>query len=215
MKKSELIKNALFNSFSEKEFQECINKLKTVQLSANKIIANQGDEVQCFFIILSGKVEVYSYDLRGNKKMVTIFQEGDLFAESVVLGTERMSPFFIETKSGAEVLRISPDEIFNQSYSVKLIGNLIRIIATKNQFLTHKIECLDKNTIEERIYEVLNYYRLKQHSFLVTLPYNKTQLAEYLSVNRSALSRELSNMEKKGIFKSKKNQYSLNPEYFK
>ncbi len=215
MEVKQLRQNNLFSNLTEAEFNHVLDKSEYRKVQAKEIISKPGDKMTKIYILVEGKVEVYSYDLSGNKKMVTIFEEGEMFGESVALGIEKISPFFIETITATTLLSLCYQEVEKERFPYQLIKNLLKIVATKNQFLTHKIECLNKGTIEERVYEVLHYYHVRQKSYQIKLPYSKTQLAEYLCVNRSALSREMAKMENQGIFKSDKREYFLNPEYFK
>ncbi|OCN03967.1 hypothetical protein A4S06_04020 [Erysipelotrichaceae bacterium MTC7] len=178
----------------------------------NEQIFSIGDHIHDIYVIMEGTMEISSYDMNGNKKLVTVLGEGELFAESVALGKEHITPFEITAKSPLHVIHFSANEVFD--FPKPILKNLLMILSTKNTFLTHKLEILNKTTIRERIFEMLNYYHLKTQSYTITIPFNKTQLAEYLSVNRSSLSRELKAMEQEHIFQMHKKSFVLHPNYF-
>ncbi len=210
----ELRKHLLFEGFSDAEYEETLAKLKRKKIKPGVFIAQPGSRLKEMYILLEGKVEVYSLDLQGNKKVVTILGAQELLGESIVLGKKNISPFFVSVISSVHAVVIPFETIQSEQLPRRFLYNLLQLLATKNQFLVHKISCLDKGTIEERVFEVLQYYSLEQQSLSITLPFNKTQLAQYLGVHRSALSRDMSKMEKNGIFKNSKNQYYLNSKYF-
>ncbi len=209
-----LKKHPLFKGFSEKEFLKFISKLKTISLQEKEIFITPGKKMDHVYMVVSGKMEIYNFDIHGNKKIITILKKGDFFGESKAFGNQKRVPFYVESTEDSIILPLSTHYLMSPEHPSILMYNLIQALAIKNEFLVHKIECLDKTSIEERVFEVLNYHRIEQNSLSVVLPFNKTKLAEYLSVNRSALSREMSSMEKKGIFKCHKNSYRLNPKYF-
>ncbi|MFV0380933.1 MAG: Crp/Fnr family transcriptional regulator [Breznakia sp.] len=209
----EIKNHEVFNNITTKEFEALHAFMHTKNYAKGSILFHMGEEIHNLYIIIRGEIEICSYDINGNKKLVTLLSENDMFAESVALGKHHRTPFDIIATKNLRVLEISSNAIFQ--VNTKISQNIISILATKNAFLTHKIECLNKITIKERIFEVLTFYCVKRQSYSFKLPFNKTQLAEYLCVNRSSLSRELSQMEKKGIFRSDKQTYHLNTDFFK
>lgn len=202
----------LFKGVSNDELNFILEKVKIKQYGKNEVLFHIGDSICDFFVILKGNLEICSYDISGNKKLVTVLDEGEMFAESIALGIDSISPFDIIATKELKVLHISKEMMFE--FPMQLLENLIQILSTKNAFLTHKIECLNKNTVKERLYEVLNFYHIKQRTYTIKLPFNKTQLAEYLCVNRSSLSREIHLMEEEGIIKVDKQVYILNKDFF-
>ncbi|MDF9837072.1 MULTISPECIES: Crp/Fnr family transcriptional regulator [unclassified Breznakia] len=202
----------LFDGVSEEALHIISQKVTIRNYKRNEILFHIGDIIQGVFVILEGNLEICSYDIGGNKKLVTVLDEGEMFAESVALGEDHISPFDIIATKPLKVAYITKEIMF--TFQKQVLENMICILSTKNTFLTHKLECLNKNTVKERLYEVLNFYRIKQQSHIVNLPFNKTQLAEYLCVNRSSLSREIHLMEKDGIIKVEKQKYVLNKEFF-
>lgn len=210
----QLQQNALFRNIAKEELDIILASLHTKAFAKDELIYEQGNCIDELFVILSGQIEISNYDFNGNKKMVAILSENDIFAESVALASERTTPFDIAAITPLTVLVI-PYTYFFETNSGQLQKNLIRILADKNTFLTHKIECISKTTIKERVFEVLRYYYHKFDALEFELPYNKTQLSEYLCVDRSSLTREVKAMEAAGYFKNDRNHYQLNPEYFR
>lgn len=203
---------SMFSNVDQNIINQLLHQANHKQFARNEQIFSIGDTIHDLYLIVSGTMEISSYDIHGNKKLVTVLGEGELFAESVALGNENITPFEITAKSSLHVIFFSRDDVFD--FPKPILRNLLTILSTKNVFLTHKLEILNKTTIRERIFEMLNFYHLKDKSYTVRIPYNKTQLAEYLSVNRSSLSRELKAMQTENIFLIQKDVFTLNPKYF-
>lgn len=94
----------------------------------------------------------------------------------------------------------------------RLVENLVAILAKKNLTLTRKIDQVSKKTIRGKVLAYLSSEAAQQNSSDITIPFNRQQLAEYLAVDRSALSAELSKMQKEGMIQYKKNHFILNKE---
>lgn len=209
-----LRKLKLFRNIEEVELKDILSNFTEKKYKKGQTLYHEGSIVHGILVILKGAIEISNYDVNGNKKMVAILNEGEIFAESVALSAEKITPFNISAVKDTTAMLISAEQ-FYETNNVQLLSNMISILANKNTFLTHKMECLNKTTIKERVYEVLKYYFYTQKSKRIEIPYNKTQLSEYLCVSRSSLAREITKMEDEGYFKNKKNIYELNDQYFK
>ena len=95
----------------------------------------------------------------------------------------------------------------------RLVENLVGILAKKNLTLTRKIDQISKKTIRGKVLAYLSSEAGQQDSNDITVPFNRQQLAEYLAVDRSALSAELSRMQKEGIISYRKNHFVLNKDH--
>lgn len=204
--------NPLFKGMEIKEIKENLSNFEVVDFSKGHTIIHEKDLVNTFYIILEGKVSISKYDLEGNKNIVTFILAYDLFAESIALSSI-ISPYTVECVENTTLLCLDIATFKKLTmHSDQLFNNIIDVLAKKNAFLTFKIDCLSKHTIKERLYELFNYYYLNTNSTKVKLPYNKTQLADFLAVNRSSLTRELSKMQDEGYFEYKDKTYYLNAE---
>ena len=91
----------------------------------------------------------------------------------------------------------------------KVLASLLRLTAKKNIMLTRKINCITPKTIRARLLSYLSFQAAAHGSRSFSIPYNRQQLADYLSVDRSALSAELSKMGREGLIRFRKNQFTL------
>ena len=91
----------------------------------------------------------------------------------------------------------------------RLLQNLLTVLASKNLHLTRKINHITPNTIRARLLSYLSYEALRQGSSAFSIPFNRQQLADYLAVERSALSSALSKMQREGLISFHKNRFVL------
>ncbi|MDL2211299.1 Crp/Fnr family transcriptional regulator [Erysipelotrichaceae bacterium OttesenSCG-928-M19] len=207
--------NELFTNINLSTRNKLGEYFEIIKVSKNQIIFNEGDCLKRIYFVVEGLVEISKYDLDGNKNIVALIETNDLFAESVALATDTISPYQTMSLVDSTIATLT---IANLMQLVQLENqisiNLLKILATKNTYLTFKIDCLSQVSIKEKVFELLRYYHLKQQRSRITLPFNKSQLAEFLCVNRSALSRVLTQMEQEDIFSYHNKTYTLNPFYF-
>lgn len=209
------INNPLFNGLPDNEYHNIISQFKKVKYRKNECIFSQQDRIEDIYLILDGLVEISQYTLDGTKNIVNLLTHDEMFAESFALSNDPIAPYYSTCLKDTILLRIKTDTFNKLSHTYPtLMFNMVNILATKNTFLSFKIDCLSKNNIKDKVFELLRYYHIKQNSYQIKLPFNKTQLAEFLGVNRSALSREMKKMINAKIFSYMDKQYLLNEELF-
>ena len=205
--------NLLFDNLTDNEIKIIISCAKSESYQKNETIFFEKDYVSKMYLVISGGVAISKYDIDGNKSIVAHINEYDMFAESIALANPNISPYTVEAITNTQVLALDLETFKKLTKDIpSLLDNMVMILATKNTYLTFKIDCLSKHTIRERVYEILRYYYIKENSNTIKLPYNRSQLAEFLCLNRSSLTRELTKMEAEGLFTYKKGVYKLNIE---
>ena len=210
-----LDKNPLFKAVKLKDIKKIINCFDEIVLDKDKVIFFEQDIIKTIYIVIEGFVSISKYDLNGNKSIVTIIEPYDMFAESIALSAQQISPYTVETIKKSKIIAIDVAKFHELTNKIpQLATNTIILLATKCTYLTFKIDCLSKRTIRERVFELFKYYHITTNSDKIMLPYNRSQLAEFLCVNRSALTRELSIMEADEIFTYKNKTYYLNSKFF-
>lgn len=205
----------LFNDLDTHSSDKVLQCFTNHIYDKNTVIFNEKDLINNIYIIIDGAIEISKYDLSGNKNIVALLSSNDLFAESIVLSSNNISPYAIRTLVKSRIISVdySSFKKLLVNYPVLAI-NMISIMANKNTLLSNKINCISKNTIRERFYELLRYHYIKSNSTTIVLPFTKTQLADFLCVGRSSLSREISKMINENIFTNEKKTYHLNEQYF-
>lgn len=205
-----ILNNMLFKDIENPD--DIIRKFKHEFFPKDSYIHQQGDRLEYICIIVSGKIEISKYDISGNKIIVNILEEDEMFAESVAVSKNNISPFNIKAIENSEIIKIKPDSLLE--ISPKIVYNLMKIMASKNVFFSKKISCISQNSIRKRVFEYFKILSYEQGSKNIKLHLNKSQLAQYLCVDRSALSRELKKMEEEGYFGFGSGIYSLSDNYF-
>lgn len=181
----------------------CFNSTVTTYKKQD-IILLQGYVLNDVGIVLSGEVEISRSDISGNSVLIETLGKGSLFSGALLAAGVKENPFTITAATDCSVMRFNYQKITNPcdnqcQFHRRLINNFIKILGQKNLRLNNHFEIISKRTIRERVLTYLQGEALKNNSKTFTLEMPKTKLASYLSVNRSALERELSKMQKDKI----------------
>lgn len=184
----------------------CFNKTETV--------LSEGDRAKYVCVLLSGAVQIERVDYYGNKSILTNIVPGELFGESFACAETAEIPVSAVATEHSAVLFVDCKRIIHTcsngcSFHDKLIFNLLKVMATKNILLNQKAEITAKRTTREKLmtYLLLQAKRLNRQSF--TIPFDRQGLADFLGVDRSGLSAEISKLREEGILECRKNQFKL------
>lgn len=167
-------------------------------------------------IVLKGAVHMIKTDVWGNDTLLTYMSEGEIFGESLAAQKEEDSDSYVTflASAAAEVLFLSFDKAIHVCknrcvFHYQLIENLFDLIGRKNQQLMEKIEVTSQGSLREKILAYLSMQAQKQNSRYVTLSLSRTDMAQFLCTNRSAMTRELSNLREEGVIDFEKNTFVL------
>lgn len=211
-----LKKVSLFGDIETAEIKSLLTCLsaKTGYFKAKEAIFLAGDKAEFVGIVLSGQVQIVKEDFYGNKNIVASVETGQLFGEAFACADIKTMPVSVFAVEDCEIMLIDYRRIIttcphNCSFHSKLIYNMLRIVANKNIMLSQKIEFISKRTTKEKLLAYLSSEAKKAGSKSFTIPYNRQELADYLSVDRSAMSAELCKLRDKGILEFDKNKFIL------
>ncbi len=156
-------------------------------------------------IILSGTADLLRYDFNGNKNIIEHFTKNDIFGE-LFYTISTNNELFVQAKTKTEVLFFIYDDIQKKckktcKFHEELSSNLPKLILTKIVDLNTRIELLTKRTIREKLLGYFSILSTRSFSKTFLLPFSLTDLADYLSIDRSAMMRELSTLKEDGIIK--------------
>ena len=201
---NEIIKTNLFENIDKKEISNILENFKSQKKSYEKgnIIIDRGDKVESIYIILNGKIEISKEYEDTRKNIVNIFESGEIFAEAIAFSTNKISPIIAISLTKSEVIKIYIKNIFDNNFEKNkniFIENLLKIISDKNKFLSIKNDILSQKSLRSKIILYLKYMSNMQKSKKITVPYSRDKLAEFISADRSALSRELNRLAKEKI----------------
>lgn len=212
----QLQRNELFNNFNLNDLESILNCLsaKVNYFKKKEIILKQGTHVHYVGIVLSGGIQIIKEDIEGNINILSHLGINDIFAEAFAYADIYECPITVQATENCEIMFIDCKRIIKTCNNAcvfhwNLIENMLSMIAKKNIMLNQKMEILSKRTIREKLLAFFNTQIQMNHSKRFSIPYNREGLAFYLCVDRSALSRELSNMRDEGLIKFNKNEFEV------
>ena len=205
MKKLQILKQcSLFKGIDPAEIEKLLNCLKSHEKTyqKNETIIRQGDIIHEIGLVLDGQAHIYHIDFWGNKTIISEIKASEFFLESYACALQQEIDLNVVATEITTILFLDISHLIRScqhscSFHHKIIQNLLSIVSNKNVLLTQKI------------HSYLNSQALKNNSLTFEIPFNRQQLADYLAVERSALSSELSKLQKNGIIAYKKNTFQL------
>lgn len=211
-----LSETALFQRITPREIQEMLGCLGAHgrRYPKGAYILHGGDVTRSLGVVLSGSANIERDDLWGNKTILGHVSPGQIFAEAYacipgepmmvdVVADEATEVLFLDV---GRVLQVCPSAC---RYHTRLIRNLLSVTAQKNLELSRRIQYTAPRTIRDRLLSYLSDEAARQDSRSVVIPFNRQQLADYLNVDRSALSAELGKMRREGLMAVRKNYFEL------
>ena len=207
---------ALFRGMDEAELAAALSALSAKEKTYEKdeTILYAGNVSEHMGLVLEGSVTIESNDVWGNRTILSHIEKGGTFAETYALLEDE--PMLVDVianeKSNILFLRIGSLNLLQQDISpwrVKLIGNLLRISSQKNLHLSGRSFHTAPKSIRGRVMAYLNSVSLQKNKTDFDIPFDRQQLADYLNVERSALSRELSNMQQDGLIIVRRNHFEI------
>ncbi len=152
-------------------------------------------------------------DLWGNKSILSNIAPGQIFAESYAISGEAM----LVDAAAAEDCEIlfmdlrflMRDENLSKSWRRKLMDHLLQAAVRKNMVLSNRIFCTSSKTVRGRVLTYLSEMAVQSGDTTFQIPFNRQQMADYLNLDRSALSKELGKMQKEGLLKFCRNTFTL------
>ncbi|EDP23468.1 Crp/Fnr family transcriptional regulator [Parvimonas micra] len=201
----------IFKNFSIDEIIEIFSVISFYEkdYKKNDIILAENTKVEYFGIITNGKIALSNFDYFGNRNILNVFEKGDSFAEALV-SLEIQIPHEVISLTDSSIVWIEYKSLSKSLYYQKILNNLLNIISTKNLILNKKLQILSKRTTREKILEYLSNQKKAlslDSNFEINL--NRNEMADYLALDRSNLSRELGKLKKEGIIDFKKNKFKL------
>ncbi|MDL2285280.1 Crp/Fnr family transcriptional regulator [Desulfovibrio sp. OttesenSCG-928-F07] len=215
--KSELLANcALFTGAKPEEIESMLTCLGASEAFYKKgqFIKLVGDTINGVGIILSGKAHIAREDFWGNRSIVSALGPLHFFAEAFCFAPLAKYPVSVLATEDCNIMFIDHKKLITPCSTpcpqhLRLIKNMLGIIAKKNVLLTEKIDHVSRHRTREKLMAYLSFMAKQNKSSHFTIPFNRQELADYLSIDRSAMSNELSKMHSEGLIKFKKNEFEL------
>ena len=216
MKLRSLQGSALFRGMTEKEIESALKALRSRERLYKKgeLILRAGSPVDELGIVISGSVTIESNDVWGSRTILSNVGAGQCFAESYALLPGEPLLVDVSANEDCRILFLSVSGLFGETacrslWREKLTRNLLTVSARKNLTLSGRSFHISHKTIRARIMSYLNAFSLKSRRSEFDIPFDRQQLADYLNVERSALSKELGKMKADGVIDFRKNHFVL------
>lgn len=205
----------LFSELSKEDFTYALQFF-----SATEKIHEKGDflnrvtaPLESFGLVLSGTIQVYMDDIDGNHMIMANVSEGDTFGESLCF-LHRDAPVYIRSVTDSVVLWMNTERIQNPDYNpthrdLMLANRFTAMLASRTLAMNDRIQILSKISIRDKLITFFSQYSSRCGKQKFTIPFDRNDMATYLGVNRSALSRELGRMREEGIINFHKNEFFI------
>ena len=211
-----LKRTRLFAGVGDSEIESLLSclgaRIKTYK--KGEYVFRQGEHISDITVLLDGKLHIQKDDFWGNRSILGEIIVGEMFGEAyatkdsgallndVVAIEDSVVVFF-------DVKRILTTCSSSCRFHAIVVQNLFFAISEKNRKLVGKLGILSKRTTREKLISYLSEQAKKQNSGSFVIPFNRQQLADFLSVDRSAMSNELCKMRDDGLLEFDKNKFKL------
>lgn len=210
-----------FSDIPESKYIDVLKCLKAriSRYKKGEMIKNISDKNMAG-IIITGTLNLILYSESGSQISIAHYTSGQMFNESTACLEYTDNLTQIWAQSDCEVLFLDLSALFNEEkctcrFKMKVAVNLLREMAAKTEFLNGKVRILAQKRLRDKI-KVYFQSRKPDNRGFISLPFSRSEFAEYLCVDRSALSRELGRMQDEGLIRSGRNGFQiLDKEFLK
>lgn len=177
-------------------------------------ILAEGKPARYIGIVLSGSAQIMQIDYYGNRSILSDLKPADVFGEAFACAGVQSIPISVIANEPCEIMLIDCQHILHTcanhcSFHQQLIFNLMKNLANKNIQFHQKIEITSKRSTREKLLAYLLLQAQKSGSNSFDIPFDRQELADYLQVDRSGLSVEISKLRKEGILKNHRNHFEM------
>jgi len=211
-----LRKCALFAQIKDEDLLRMLTCLgaKVAQFDKKYTIFAEGSVAKYIGIVLSGSAQILQVDYYGNRSILSNIIPGDVFAEAFACAEVSALPVTVIANEPSEIMLIDCSHILhtcanNCGFHQQLIFNLMKDLATKTILFHQRIEITSKRSTREKLLTYLTMQAKRVGSNSFDIAFDRQELADFLEVDRSGLSAEISKLRREGILESTKNHFEL------
>lgn len=206
----------LFDRIGDESLKEMLGCLNAKECSYKKgdAVFAEGDKAKYLGIVLEGSVQLVRVDYYGNRSILANIEPPQLFGEAFACAGLKSLPVDAVAATDTRILLLDAQRIARPCGNAcpchgQTILNLLHIVAKKNLVLHQKIEITSKRSTREKLmtYLLLQAKNAKSHTF--TVPYDRQELADYLEVDRSGLSAEISKLRNEKVLVCRRSTFTL------
>lgn len=210
--KNEMIKKSIiFKGFGDEEIMDALVQLQSESriFEKGEAVLSAGEVTERMGLVLDGAVCIESNDVWGNRAVLSHVGRGHFFAETYAMLPKE--PLMVDVIAVEEsrilFLRVGRLGKIESGWKARLYENLLRIATQKNLVLSARSLHTAPKSVRGRVMAYLNTISLQKGSAEFEIPFDRQSLADYLNVERSALSKELGKMQREGILTTRKHHF--------
>lgn len=211
-----LSSTSLFRDIKKDDIEKLLlcQSARTKKYKKGNIILHTGDHIKEIGLVLSGSVNIVVNFYWGNSRIFGHIEKGDIFGENYAVLPENTLSKEVVAAEDAEVLFLNLGKLLTTckkgcAFHNEIIHNLFKISAVKSLNLSSRMMHTAPKSIRERVLSYLSELAITKSNTHFTIPFSRQELADYLGVDRSALSNELGKMRRDGLIEFQKNEFIL------
>lgn len=211
-----LKRSSLFQGVEENDLEAMLSCLGATERKyrKNDVILLAGTKVTSVGILVEGNAQITRDDAEGNRAILSELERADLFAEAYVAAGSAEIPVTVIATTDCRIVWIPFGKIVGTCNSAcgfhrTLVQNMMQVIAVKNILMNEKMRILSCKTTKEKLMTYLSDYSERAGKNRFKIPFSRNELADFLSVDRSAMSRELGRLRDEGFLNYHKNEFEL------
>jgi CRP-like cAMP-binding protein len=211
-----LKRNHIFDDMTVEDMKnmgECF-KPKTLYFRKGDFVFSEGEIFKNIAIVVTGIINIYKEDADGNRVLIEQAEPGAILDESITVKKDFKVNVGAEVSVDSELIAVPFEKLATVCrekcpFHVKLLSNVVRLIASNHNTLTMKVDYLCKKSIRHKLLSFLKFQAEKYKNKEFDITFDRKELAEFLFVDRSALSRELGRMQRDKIILFHKNHFKI------
>ena len=212
-----ILKNSpFFKGLTDNEILSVLHCVEAVTVSKEKdsYIFRVADSTQVMGLVLSGCVLIIQEDLWGHRNILSKCHAGDFFGEPYAASPGAVLNISVVADEDCEIVFLNIQKLLVTcptacGHHQKLIRNLVSVLANKILILNDKITHVGKRTTREKLLSYLSAESIRHSSLSFDIPFDRQQLADYLCIDRAAMSTEISKLQKEGFIKTHRNHFEV------
>lgn len=214
-----LSRTALFRGVTAEAAAEMLRCLGAEERRYQKgqTILRAGEPTESLGLVLSGRAQMEMDDLWGNRSILDSAAPGSVFGETYACVPGEPLMISVTAAEDTDVLFLRVSRVLKTcpaacAHHSRLIRNLLALSAEKNLRLSRRMQHITPKTIRGRLLAYLSFQATRAGSLEFTIPFDRQQLADYLGVDRSAMSAELGKMRREGLLRTRRNRFALSAD---
>lgn len=188
--------------------------VREVALKKGEVLFRSGSKITDFAVVISGQLTISFYEADGHRKILELLEPMDTVAISLAVAEIQSVSISVEARQDSEVILFNADKVFKPAGKpseehMRLLRNITRELARKTVFMGRKMRTISIRGTSGRLMKYLIEESVRRGCKEFEIPYDRQALADYLCVDRSALSAEISKLINKGVIEARKSHFKL------